>query len=64
MNIWHYNNSFGCLPGTHVEASLKALWPDHHVRGCILKELLVLLFWEKVVRLLGGWSVINRAYPV
>ena len=28
------------MPSTHVEASLKG-WPNNHVRGCILEELLV-----------------------
>ena len=28
------------LPRDHVEASLKG-WPNNHVRGCILEELLV-----------------------
>ena len=40
MIICKFNNSFGCLPSTHVEASLKG-WPNNHVRGCILEELLV-----------------------
>ncbi len=36
-----YNDQFGYLPTTHVEASFKG-WPNNHVRGCILEELLVI----------------------
>ena len=31
----------GYLPTTYVEASLKG-WPNNHVSGCILEELLVI----------------------
>ena len=40
--IYNFINSFACVPSTHVQASLKG-WPNNHVRGCILKKLLVQL---------------------
>ena len=33
MSTIKFKNLFGCLPSTHVEASLKE-WPNYHVRGC------------------------------
>ena len=35
---------FGYLPRSHVDATIKG-WPTNHVRGCILKELLVLFIF-------------------
>ena len=40
MSTSKFKDEFGCVPRTHVEASLKE-WPNYHVRGCILEELLV-----------------------
>ena len=55
MNIYNSNNSFGYLPSTHIEASLKG-WPNNHVRGCILKELLVSgNHWN--VHCIAGWPL-------
>ena len=41
MKKGKFNDAFGCLPTTHVEAFLKE-WPHNHVWGCVLEELLVL----------------------
>ena len=40
MSTSEFADKFGCLPSTHVEASLKE-WPNNHVKECILEELLV-----------------------
>ena len=35
-----FKDELGCLPITHVDASLKG-WPNYYVRGCILEDLLI-----------------------
>ena len=39
MSTRKFKDKLECLTDNHVEASFKE-WPNDHVRGCILEELL------------------------
>ena len=59
-NTSYFRDEFGCLPSTHVEASLKECH-NNHVRGCIREELLVLnLCWYMCIRTQPSLQVQNK----
>ena len=61
MNMSKFKDEFGCLPSTHVDASIKG-WPINHVRWCILKELHVLCISVDVVKTKSYEHVLEYSY--
>ena len=60
MNTSQFTEEFGCLPSTHVEASLNG-WPNNHIRACILKQLLVVLLTDLYVGCLN-LQIIHKSH--